>query len=200
MQCIIEKKNITLINKSCEKWIYSICSFLKKNVGNRIFHSSWYIAKIYFHKLLVSSFFNHIIKWCNKFLSFHIFQAQSYQNTAAMATRNKKRRHLSVASNDGTSPKKTKTAMMTSLECPGNFFLQNLFKKISYHFCNFAQNVWIKSFQNNLLAWFYQTDFLKTPGVYLARVLWEPAILKNRLLAFAIFEHFSSVEKIAGAK
>ena len=48
-----------------------------------------------------------------------------------MATRNKKRRNLSVASNDGTSPKKTKTAMMTSLECPGKNFLQNLFKKIS---------------------------------------------------------------------
>ena len=36
-----------------------------------------------------------------------------------------------MASNDGTSPKKTKTAMMTSLECPGKNFLQNLFKKIS---------------------------------------------------------------------
>merc|ERR1712008_192478 len=34
-------------------------------------------------------------------------KAQSNQNTAAMATKNKKRRYLSVASNDGTSPKKT---------------------------------------------------------------------------------------------
>ena len=35
-----------------------------------------------------------------------------------MATKNKKRRYLSVGSNDGTSPEKTKATIMTSLECP----------------------------------------------------------------------------------
>ena len=65
-----------------------------------------------------------------------------------MATRNKKRRHLSVASNDGTSPKKTKTAMMTSLECPGNFFYKTFSK-----FCAKRLNkVFSKQFTSMILS------------------------------------------------